>query len=93
MMVCAAYKDDFFDGDFDGVKKTTRRYILCCDTGDTVSEKVVTKDQIKVWCEENFEGMAKIAEEELFAGYSVVTKQGRFLLKVKTCIEVSDDSK
>ena len=79
---------DSFDCDSGGTKKTTYHYVLRCNNGKKVSEKMVTKTDIKDWCKQNFADMAKIAEEELFAGHSVVTTKGCFTLEIRASIEI-----
>ena len=70
------------------IKNTSYHYVLCCYDVDKISEKLVTKTDIKAWCKKNFAGMAKIAEEELLAGHSVMNTKGRFMLEIRTSIEI-----
>jgi len=91
MMVCASNTRSHSEDVFCGAKKTTY-YILCCQAGESISEDTITKKEIRAWCQKHFPGMAKIAEEELFAGHSLSTTKGRFFLKTRISIEVSNVS-
>ena len=88
IMICSKNNQNTFDSGFDGIKKTTLHYVLCCDNGNEVSEKVVTRTDIKAWCKKNFTDLANIAEEELLAGHSVATTKGHFVLEIRTSIEI-----